>query len=284
MASGTKLAVLLDGLKFGEGPRWRDGRLWFSDFYAHRVATVDLDGRDETIVEVPQRPSGLGWTPKGELLVVSMLDRRVLRFDGKALHLYADLAALATGLCNDMVVDAAGRAYVGNFGYDRHNNAPPRDTRLIRIDPDGRAASVGDELVFPNGMVITPDGRTLIVAETFAHRLSAFDVGEGGTLANRRVLAQLDGIFPDGICLDAEGAVWVSDARGHSVIRVLPGGRIAQAVDTGAERCSFACMLGGPDRRTLFVVTNTGSGPKMAEKSDGRIEIVRVDVPGAGLP
>ena len=283
MTSGTKLEVLLDGLKFGEGPRWRDGKLWFSDFYTHRVATVDLDGRDETIVEVPQRPSGLGWTLKGELLVVSMLDRRVLRFDGKALHLYADLAALAPGLCNDMVVDAKGRAYVGNFGYDRHNNAPPRNTRIIRVDPDGRAASVGDEIHFPNGMVITPDGRTLIVAETFAHRLGAFDVGADGALANYRVFAALDGVYPDGICLDAEGAVWVTDARGQRVLRVLPGGRIAQAVDTG-ERRSFACMLGGPDRRTLFVITNTGSGPAMAEKSDGRIETIRVDVPGAGLP
>ena len=283
MASGTKLEVLLDGLKFGEGPRWRDGKLWFSDFYAHRVATVGLDGRDETIVEVPQRPSGLGWTPKGELLVVSMLDRRVLRFDGRALHLYADLAALAAGLCNDMVVDAAGRAYVGNFGYDRHNDAPPRNTRIIRVDPDGRAASVGDEIHFPNGMVITPDGRTLIVAETFAHRLGAFDVGADGALANYRVFAPLDGVYPDGICLDAEGAVWVTDARGQRVLRVLPGGRIAQAVDTG-DRRSFACMLGGPDRRTLFVITNTGSGPAMAEKSDGRIETIRVDVPGAGLP
>jgi sugar lactone lactonase YvrE len=283
MTSETKLEVLLDGLKFGEGPRWHDGKLWFSDFYAHRVATVDLDGRDETIVEVPQRPSGLGWTPQGELLVVSMLDRRVLRFDGKALHLYADLAALAPGLCNDMVVDAKGRAYVGNFGYDRHNNAPPRNTRIIRVDPDGRAASVGDEIHFPNGMVIAPDGRTLVVAETFAHRLGAFDVGADGALANYRVFAALDGVYPDGICLDAEGAVWVTDARGRRVLRVLPGGRIAQAVDTG-ERRSFACMLGGPDRRTLFVITNTGSGPAMAEKSDGRIETIRVDVPGAGLP
>jgi len=285
MSSGAKLEVLLDGLKFGEGPRWRDGKLWFSDFYFHRVATVGLDGRDETIVEVPQRPSGLGWTPKGELLVVSMLDRRVLRFDGKALHLHANLSALAGGLCNDMVVDAAGRAYVGNFGYDRHNNAPPKNTRIIRVDPGGgNAAFVGDELHFPNGTVITPDGRTLIVAETFAHQLTAFDVAADGGLGNRRLFAALPGVFPDGICLDAEGAIWVADARGHHVIRVLPGGRIAQTIPTAGDRCSFACMLGGPDRRTLFVITNTGSGPKMAEKSDGRIEIVRVDVPGAGLP
>jgi sugar lactone lactonase YvrE len=283
MAGGTKLEVLLTGLKFGEGPRWHDGRLWFSDFYTHRVAAVDLQGRDQTVVEVPQRPSGLGWTPQGELLVVSMLDQRVLRFDGKALHLHADLAALTGGLCNDMVVDAAGRAYVGNFGYDRHNNAPPKNTRIVRVDPDGRAQAVGTELHFPNGMVIAPDGRTLIVAETFAHRLSAFDVAADGGLSNHRVFAPLEGIYPDGICLDAEGAVWVTDARGNDVLRVLQGGRIAQKVNTGARR-SYACMLGGPDRRTLFVVTNTDSGPKMAEKSDGRIETIRVDVPGAGLP
>jgi sugar lactone lactonase YvrE len=284
MAKGTKLEVLLGGLKFGEGPRWRDGKLWYSDFYAHRVARVDLDGRDETVVEVPQRPSGLGWTLQGDLLVVSMLDRRVLRFDGKALHLYADLSALATGLCNDMVVDAAGRAYVGNFGYDRHGAETPRNTRIIRVDPDGRAASVGDEVLFPNGMVITPDGRTLIVAETFAHRLTMFDVDAAAGLSNRRLFAALDVVFPDGICLDAEGAVWVADARAPHVIRVLPDGRIAQTVALDPERCSYACMLGGPDRRTLFVITNTGSGPKMAEKSDGRIETVRVDVPGAGFP
>jgi sugar lactone lactonase YvrE len=284
MASGTKLEVLLTGLKFGEGPRWHDGRLWFADFYNHHVAAVGLDGRAETIVEVPQRPSGLGWLPDGTLLVVSMLDRRVLRFDGKALRLHADLAALAGGLCNDMVVDAAGRAYVGNFGYDKHNEAPPKNTRIIRVDPDGRAASVGGELHFPNGMVITPDGRTLVVAETFAHRLSAFDVAADGGLSNHRVFAALDGIYPDGICLDAEGAVWVTDARGAHVLRVLPGGRIAQRIAIDPDRRSFACMLGGADRKTLFVITNTGSGPKMAEKSDGRVEMVRVDVPGAGLP
>jgi sugar lactone lactonase YvrE len=283
MNEAGKVEVLLAGLKFPEAPRWRDGKLWFSDFYAHRVATVDLDGRAETVVEVPQRPSGLGWTLKGELLVVSMLDRRVLRFDGNALHLYADLSALATGPCNDMVVDAAGRAYVGNFGYDRHNNAPPRNACLARIDPDGSVVKAADDLVFPNGAVITPDGKTLIVGETFANRLTAFDVAADGTLSNRRVFAELEGVFVDGICLDAEGAVWVTNARGKGVVRVLPGGRIAQTVDTG-ERNSYACMLGGPDRRTLFILTNSGSGPAMAAKSDGRIERVRVGVPGAGLP
>jgi sugar lactone lactonase YvrE len=275
--------VLLDGLTFPEAPRWREGRLWFSDFYSHRVMSVGLDGRAQTIVQVPQRPSGLGWTPAGELLVVSMLDRRLLRFDGKRLQQVADLSAVATGPCNDMVVDAAGRAYVGNFGYDRHNGEAERNACLARVDPDGRVLRAAEDLVFPNGTVITPDGRTLIVGETFANRLTAFDRGADGALANRRVFAELPGCYPDGICLDAEGAVWVANPRGERVLRVLEGGRIADSVAT-PQRGSYACMLGGPDRRTLFILTNTGSGPAMAHKAEGRIETVRVAVPGAGLP
>jgi sugar lactone lactonase YvrE len=275
--------VLLDGLTFPEAPRWRAGQLWFSDFYTHRVMAVDSDGHAQTIVEVPRQPSGLGWTPSGELLVVSMLDRRLLRFDGERLHLAADLSALATGPCNDMLVDARGRAYVGNFGYDRHAGERERTTCIVRVDPDGKAVRAADELVFPNGMVLTPDGKTLVVAETFAHRLTAFDVAAEGMLARRRVFAEMPGCFPDGICLDAEGAVWVADARGDRVQRVVQGGRVAQAIATPGRQ-SYACMLGGPVRRTLFILTNTGSGPAMAAKRDGRIETVEVDVPGAGLP
>jgi sugar lactone lactonase YvrE len=182
-----------------------------------------------------------------------------------------------------MVVDGAGRAYVGNFGFDRHQGEPPRTASLARVDPDGRVTRAADDLSFPNGTVITPDGRTLIVAETLAHRLTAFDVDAGGALSNRRVFAQLDGCFPDGICLDAEGAVWVADARSPRVLRVLDGGRIARTVPTG-DRPAFACMLGGDDRQTLFVCTCTASGPAMANKRDGRIEAVKVDVPGAGWP
>jgi sugar lactone lactonase YvrE len=278
------LATLLDGLTFPEGPRWRDGRLWFSDFYSRRVLAVDPGGRAETVVEVPQQPSGLGWTPAGHLLVVSMLDRRLLRVEHGELRLHADLSAVATGPCNDMVVDGRGRAYVGNFGYDRHRGEPPRTACLARVDPDGRVSVAAEELFFPNGTVITPDGRTLIVAETQAHRLTAFDVAADGALARRRVWAQLDeAVFPDGTCLDAEGAIWVADARGPALLRVREGGRIERTIATGG-RCAFACMLGGADRRTLFACTSTGSGPAMADKRDGAIETVRVDVPGAGLP
>ena len=283
MSRDDKVDVLLGGLTFPEGPRWHGGRLWFSDFYSQRVLAVDLTGKSETIATVPKRPSGLGWRPDGTLLIVSMLDRSLLELKAGRLRPVADLSALAGGPCNDMVVDAAGRAYVGNFGYDRHNGEAPRTTGLIRVDGDGRAARVADDLMFPNGMVITPDGKTMIVAETYAHRISAFAIDGDGGLSARRVFAEMPGCYPDGICLDAEGAIWVADARGHEASRVFEGGRIAQRVSVG-DRTVFACMLGGADRRTLFLCTSTGSGPAMAEKTDGKIEYAHVAVPGAGLP
>jgi len=277
------LDTLVDGLTFPEGPRWHDGRLWFSDFYSHRVLAVDLEGKLETIVEVPQRPSGLGWTRDGKLLIVSMLDRRLVRLDGTALATVADLSALAGGPCNDMVVDQQGRAYVGNFGFDRHKGEAQRTTCIVRVDPDGRITKAADDLMFPNGTVITSDGKTMIVGETFAHRLTAFDVAADGTLSNPRLWARVEGCYPDGICLDAEGAIWVSDPFGHRLLRVFAGGRIAHEIPL-SPRGAYACMLGGDDRRTLFVCTNSGSGPSMADKRDGRIETLRVDVPGAGWP
>jgi sugar lactone lactonase YvrE len=279
-----KLETLLDGLVFGEGPRWHGDRLWLSDMHDHTVLTVDLAGKREDVLQVAGKPSGLGWLPDGRLLVVSMQDRRLLRREASgALVTHADLSALCTGDCNDMVVDGAGRAYVGNFGFDRHRGEEPRTACLARVDPDGAVTRAAEDLWFPNGTVITPDGRTLIVGETLAHRLTAFDVAADGTLSNRRVWASLDGVFPDGICLDADGCIWVTDARGPAILRVREGGRVEERVPTG-DRHAFACMLGGADRRTLFVCTCTGSGPAMAEKREGRIETVRVAVPGAGLP
>lgn len=283
MTASLPFELLLDGLTFPEAPRWRAGELWFSDFYSLRVLAVDLRGRSRTIAEVPKRPSGLGWTPQGALLIVSMLDRCVLRLEAGQLTKFADLSALAGGPCNDMVVDTHGRAYVGNFGYDRHAGEAPRTTCIARVDPDGHVTRAADDLMFPNGTVITPDGRTLIVGETFAQRLTAFDIEADGTLTNRRVFAQVDGMSPDGICLDAQGAVWVADPFGKQLLRVLEGGRIDRRIATG-ERGPYACMLGESDRRTLFVCTNSGSGPAMGQKRDGRIELMRVDVPGAGLP
>ena len=278
------MQIVVDGLTFPEGPRWHDGALWFSDFYTHRVLRVGAEGRAEVVAHVPGRPSGLGWAKDGALLVVSMMDRSLLRLDGSRLETVADLSAVATGPCNDMVVDDAGRAYIGNFGSDRHRGEPLRPACIARVDPDGSVTRAAEDLIFPNGTVITPDGRTLVVAETFANRLTAFDVAADGALSNRRVFAELGTCFPDGICLDAEGAVWVADSRHPRVLRVLEGGRVERTVELGAGRSAFACMLGGDDRRTLFVCTNTGSGPTVADKTDGRVESVRVDVPGAGRP
>lgn len=276
--------TLLDGLTFPEGPRWHDGRLWFSDFYSHRVLAVDAAGKAETIVRVPQQPSGLGWLPDGSLLIVSMLDRKLLRFADGALAEYADLSALATGPCNDMVVDGAGRAYVGNFGFDRHKGEAERPACLIRVDPDRSVQVAAEDLLFPNGTVITPDGKKLIVAETVGQALTIYDIAADGGLANRGVFAAMPEMFPDGICLDAEGAVWFSNPRRGYVARVFEDGKIDQRIEVGPGRGAFACMLGGADGRTLFICTNSGSGPDQASKTDGRIETVRVTVPAAGWP
>jgi sugar lactone lactonase YvrE len=281
--------VLIDGLYFGEGPRWHDGRLWYSDMYDHAVHAVDLDGDDERVVEVAQQPSGLGWMPDGSMLVVSMLDRALLRWDGASLAVHADLSAHATWHCNDMVVDDAGRAYVGNFGFDYvemlRGRGGPAPAVVCRVDPDGTVSVAADDLLFPNGTVITPDGSTLIVAESFGGRLAAFDVAGDGSLGNRRVWADLSGagVFPDGITLDAEGCIWVAAAMSPRCVRVAEGGEIVGEVATAKN--SYACMLGGPDGRTLFAMTAPQSEhDKAALAREGSIEITEVDVPHAGLP
>jgi sugar lactone lactonase YvrE len=275
--------VVLADLAFAEGPRWHEGRLWFSDMHDHRVAAVDLAGTAETIVEVPGQPSGLGWLPDGTLLVVSMVDRRLLRLDGGVLTEVADLSAQATFHCNDMVVDAQGRAYVGNFGWDLHGGGAPVDAVLLLVTPDGGTRVVATDLSFPNGSVITPDGATLIVGESFAARLTAFDVAPDGALSNRREWARLDGAVPDGICLDAEGAIWVASPLSAEVLRVREGGAVTHRVPV--ETQAFACMLGGSERRHLFVCTALDSDPaRCRETRSGRIEVVEVEVPGAGRP
>ena len=280
----ARLEVLLSGLTFPEAPRWRGDRLWFSDFYSYRVMSVGLDGRDDTHAEVPGRPSGLGWTADGDLLVVSMLDKRLLRQRGGKLETHADLSAFATGPCNDMVVDERGRAWVGIFGYDRHAGESPRTTCIAFISETGAVIEAADEVMFPNGMVITPDGKSLIVGETFAHRLTKFDIEPDGRLVNRRVFAQMEGVAPDGICLDAEGAVWVGHARAPQCLRVFEGGRIDTIVHTGEGHHVYACMLGGAERKTLFLCTSEVRGPESATARKGRIEFTQVAVPGAGWP
>ena len=284
--------ILLDGLAFPEGPRWKDGKLWFSDMRTKQVMAVDLDGNVETIVEVQGKPSGLGWLPDGRLLVVSMTDRRLLRQDADGLVEVVDLSELASFDCNDMVVDQQGRAYIGNFGYAFADpSATPKLAELVLVTPDGEARVVADEISCPNGIVITPDGRTLITAEMFAARLTAFDIEPDGSLTRRRIWAQFDDrgfetpldtkrTLPDGICLDAEGAIWVASPTGSAeVLRVLEGGQVTHRVKV--ETLPFATMLGGPDGKTLFVCTSILGESHL---TSGRIEIVQVDVPGAGFP
>jgi sugar lactone lactonase YvrE len=276
--------VLLGGLGFAEGPRWHEGRLWFSDMGAGHVVAVDLDGRAEVVVEVTGRPSGLGWLPDGRMLVVSMGGRRLLRREaGGELVEHADLGGLASFDCNDMVVDGRGRAYVGNAGFDLSvRPLQVRPAEVVLVTPQGDARVVDDEVVFPNGSVVTPDGSTLIVAETFGQRLTAFTIAEDGSLTDRRPFALLDGVAPDGICLDTEGAVWVADATGATCLRVREGGDVVDRVDTG--RGCFACMLGGPERRTLFLLTAEGFQGAAIRRRTAAIEQVEVDVPGAGWP
>ena len=273
----------IGGVDFGEGPRWHDGRLWFSDFYQHAVKAAAPDGSVEIVVEVPGQPSGLGWMPNGDLLVVSMLDRRVMRYDGAGLREHADLSPIATAHCNDMTVDAHGRAYVGNFGFDLHGGEDVCPATLALVQPDGSVEAAADNLLFPNGAVITPDGATFIVGESFAGQFTAFDITADGRLENRRLWAAVPGTIPDGCCLDAEGGIWYADAVGRAAQRVTEGGDITHRVET--ELHCFAVMLGGDDARTLFLVTAPGSHPDEVQGlGQGRIETVTVEIPAAGLP
>lgn len=289
---------LIGGLAFTECPRWHNGRLYFSDQHSHRVFAVSMDGAAEVLAHVPQRPSGLGLLPDGSLLIVSMCNRKIMRLEaGGCLALYADLSLLATGDTNDMVVDDEGRAWVGNFGFDLHGGAPARNASLICVEPDGSAHIAAEGLGFPNGTVLTPDGRTLIVAETLMNRLSAFEV-RSGKLGERRtwaafgpaptstnvgeIIAQAD-VVPDGICLDAEGAVWVADIKHSRLIRVAEGGRFLECLPTPMS--PFACMLGGEDGHTLFAcVAPTFHEAEVKALMNSSVLMTTVDVPHAGLP
>ncbi len=286
--------VLCDGLYFGEGPRWHDGRLWFSDFYAHAVKSVSLAGDLRTEFEIDDQPSGLGWMPDGSMLIVSMTKKQVLRRTAKgAMSLHADLSHLATFHCNDMVVDAAGRAYVGNFGFNYEAEMAARGpdavladhvkAKLACIAPDGAVSVAAEGMSFPNGSVITPDGKTLIVGETFGGVMTAFDIGPDGVLSGRRVWATTAPRLPDGCCLDADGAIWVANPMAPECFRIAEGGEVLEVIDTG-DNC-FACMLGGDDGRTLFMLTARAAGDQDSEALPaGRIVIATMDAPRAGRP
>lgn len=278
--------VVVDGLAFPECPRWHADVLWFSDQHDQRVVRVDAAGKASTVCEVPAQPSGLGWLPDGDLLVVSMHDRRVLRLraDGTLVE-HADVSSVATFHCNDMVVDATGRAYVGNFGFDFENGAAMATAAIALVDPDGTVRVAADEVAFPNGSVITPDGRTFIVGESAGGGLTAFAIAEDGTLHDRREYARVAGAVPDGICLDAEGAIWFADPVSGDVIRVCEGGTVTNRYSVGEGLKAYACMLGGDGRRTLYAcVAPHHNAERTRAARAGRILATSVDVAGAGLP
>ena len=291
---GRQTRVLAEGIYFGEGPRWHDGRLWFSDFYAYGVKSVSLTGDIRTEFEIEDRPSGLGWMPDGSLLVVSMMKRQVLRRTSAGkISRHADLSNIATFHCNDMVVDSFGRAYVGNFGFDLDAEMTERGVesviadhgtaKLVCVLPDGTIRIAASEMHFPNGSVITPDGKTLIVGETLASTLTAFDIHEDGTLGNRREWASIAPRVPDGIALDANGNIWVANPIAPECVLVAPGGKVLEVVDTG-QPC-YACMLGGNDGRTLFMLTAKSSiAHEAAAAPSGKLLTTTVDVPHAGRP
>jgi sugar lactone lactonase YvrE len=298
--SNRNFEVVADGFTYLEGPRWHDGTLWFVDFYTYAVYRVQADGTVDKVVDIEQQPSGLGWLPDGRMLVVSMKDRKVLRQepDGQ-LVVHADLWDHCAGHANDMVVAPSGNAYVGNFGFDLMGGAPHEHTGLVLVRPDGSVQAVAEGLAFPNGMVITPDEKRLIVNELFGNRISQFDINPDGTLGPRRDFASFGElgdepdlskrlgaakIVPDGLALDASGAVWFADTINHRAVRVAEGGEILETVDTAPEGI-FAVALGGSDGKTLFMCA-APDWDEAARKAarEGRMLATRVEVPHAGTP
>lgn len=282
------VTVLSDTGSFYEGPRWHDGRWWVSDFYRHAVVAVTPGGVQEMVMLVEQQPSGLGWLPDGTLLVVSMKDRRLLRrtSDGEVGEV-ADLSDLATWHLNDMVVDQRGRAWIGNFGYDMFGGGPPSPASIVRVDPDGTAAVVAEDLKFPNGSVVTPDDATLIVGESAGLRYTAFTIADDGSLIDRRIWGQPSGppVAPDGCCLDAEGRIWAADALGNRCVRLAEGGAVLDELRPPDGLNVYACMLGGDDGCTLLMCAAPGFlEHERASANDAALLTARVEVPHAGRP
>lgn len=276
--------MLADGFVFLEGPRWHAGKLWFSDMWGFKVYSLVPGAAPQVVCELPTRPSGLGFLPDGSLSIVSMADRRIMKLKDGQLSLHADLSGLAKGDVNDTVTDAHGRIYAGNFGYDLFAGAPQAPADLILVEPDGRTRIVANDLDFPNGAVIKDQGRTLVVAETWASRLTAFDIAADGSLGGRRLYASLPERMPDGICLDAAGAIWVASFNSGEFLRVLDGGEITDIVKVGDKR-AVACQLGGEDGKTLFCLTYDGQIEDLhQQKVAGAIETVQVAVGSGGSP
>lgn len=289
----TQSSTLIDGLYFGESPRWRDSRLWYSDFYDKAVKSVDIQGNIRLELQLDEQPSGLGWLPDGRLLVVCMESLALMRLEEGGLVLHADLSPYSKYRCNDMVVDKQGNAYVGNFGFNLDQEFQQRGieavladhpkANIVKVTPQGDVSIATGGISFPNGSVITPDGKTFIVAETLGLCLTAFDIVENAELKNRRQWATTGPRFPDGICINADGNVWVANAVGHECFLVAQGGEVLETVNT-SQNC-YACMLGGDDGKTLFMMTAQASSAGIAGATrTGKIEITKVISPGAGCP
>jgi len=284
--SDHRLTTLFEGGHFFEGPRWHEGRWWVSDFYSGLVRAITPEGDVEEVLHLDTQPSGLGWLPDGSLLVVSMVDRTLRRREADGtLSVHADLSAHAGGHLNDMVVDDLGRAWVGNFGFDLMAEGEFATATLVRVDPDSTVTPVASELMFPNGSVITPDGTTLVVGETYGTRYTAFTVDDDGSLSDRRIWAQLDGIAPDGCALDAEGRIWAADAVGNRCVRVAEGGEVLDEVAAPDGLGVYACMLGGDAGTTLLMC----AAPDYFEHNrraatEAVLVTTTVDVPHAGRP
>jgi sugar lactone lactonase YvrE len=272
ICKGASLTPLANGFCFGEGPRWFEGLLWFSDMLGEAVHTVNLHGDVTKLALAGHAPSGLGFRPDGSLLIASTENRQVLRYDGETVTTLADLSDIVPSNLGDMVVDDAGGAYVGSQAFE--------GGVIVRVDPDDTSAVVARDLDFPNGMVITPDGSTLIVAESIGRRLTAFTIAADGSLSDRRIFADgLDGP-PDGIALDAEGGVWTSMTLAHQFDRVVEGGTVTDRIEIG-DRTAIACTLGGPERRTLFMLSSTSAYPqRLVGTKLSRLDATTVDVPG----
>ena len=277
--------TLLTGLAFGESPRWRHDRLWISDWGAREIIAVDPAGKSEVMARAPSFPSCIDFLRDGRLLMVSAYDGLLLRRqpDGSVVT-HADLTGLSHHPWNDIVVDGRDNAYVNNIGFDLRAGEKFAPGIIAVVGRDGSTRRVADGLWFANGIAVTPDNSTLIVAESYGKRLTGFDIAADGSLSNRRVWADLGDGVPDGICLDAEGAVWYGDVPNKRCVRVREGGEVLQTVEL--DRGCFACMLGGVDRRTLFMVAREwrGSASMTDDARTGRVLTVEAPAPGAGWP
>jgi sugar lactone lactonase YvrE len=275
------------GLKFAESPRWQNGKLWFLDIHDKAIKTADLAGSVSTAIGLPFLPNAFGLTSDGNVVVGDAFQRRIYCMTGGVLRELVDISNLTQSCLSDGIVGPKDRFYVGDIGYNFFDpTAKPVDTCVIvLVEPDGRASLVADNLFFPNGMVITPDGQTLIVGETFGHRLTAYDIQQDGSLCNRRVWAQLPtSVSPDGICLDAQGGVWCANPEGaDSVVRVREGGEITDRIKLNTN--AYAVTLGGPERRHLLICASNSHNPAEIQRSpSASLQVVEVDVPGAGMP